>query len=97
MTGPMTATRSEQAAAWAARLAEGRLNARDEAELEAWLDADPSNGEEMEAIAAAWAAVDHYAAAPELVALRESCFTSADFLEGITAFGEKRKPHWTGH
>jgi enoyl-CoA hydratase/carnithine racemase len=33
----------------------------------------------------------------ELVALRESCFTSADFLEGITAFGEKRKPHWTGH
>jgi enoyl-CoA hydratase/carnithine racemase len=33
----------------------------------------------------------------ELVALRESCFASADFLEGITAFGEKRKPNWTGH
>jgi enoyl-CoA hydratase/carnithine racemase len=32
----------------------------------------------------------------ELVALRESCFTSDDFLEGITAFGEKRKPNWTG-
>lgn len=32
----------------------------------------------------------------ELVALRESCFTSQDFLEGITAFGEKRKPNWTG-
>jgi enoyl-CoA hydratase/carnithine racemase len=32
----------------------------------------------------------------ELVALRESCFTSEDFLEGITAFGEKRKPDWTG-
>jgi len=33
----------------------------------------------------------------ELVELRESCFTSQDFLEGITAFGEKRKPNWTGH
>lgn len=32
----------------------------------------------------------------ELVALRESCFASEDFLEGITAFGEKRKPNWTG-
>ncbi|MDQ2701011.1 MAG: enoyl-CoA hydratase/isomerase family protein [Actinomycetota bacterium] len=32
----------------------------------------------------------------ELVALRESCFSSDDFLEGITAFGEKRKPRWTG-
>ncbi len=32
----------------------------------------------------------------ELVELRESCFTSEDFLEGITAFGEKRKPNWTG-
>jgi len=32
----------------------------------------------------------------ELVELRESCFTSGDFREGITAFGEKRKPRWTG-
>ncbi|MGK2954441.1 MAG: enoyl-CoA hydratase/isomerase family protein [Solirubrobacterales bacterium] len=32
----------------------------------------------------------------ELVELRESCFSSEDFLEGITAFGEKRKPRWTG-
>lgn len=32
----------------------------------------------------------------ELVELRESCFSSEDFREGITAFGQKRKPRWTG-
>jgi enoyl-CoA hydratase/carnithine racemase len=32
----------------------------------------------------------------ELVELRESCFASEDFREGIRAFGEKRKPQWRG-
>jgi enoyl-CoA hydratase/carnithine racemase len=32
----------------------------------------------------------------ELVELRESCFRSADFREGIEAFGEKRPARWTG-
>ena len=32
----------------------------------------------------------------ELVALREACFASADFAEGVRAFGEKRLARWQG-
>jgi enoyl-CoA hydratase/carnithine racemase len=31
-----------------------------------------------------------------LIALRDSCFASQDFREGIAAFAEKRKPLWRG-
>ncbi len=49
----------------------------------------------LRALLAAEGALDQ-ATADELIALREACFASEDFREGVRAFAEKRPARWQG-
>jgi transmembrane sensor len=68
--------RAEQAAAWAARLAERDLGAAQPA-FDAWLRDDPANGAALEEIVGAWDAVEYYAAAEPMIAIREAALACA--------------------
>lgn len=74
---PTLNERSERAAIWAARLADGQVPEDQRAELQAWLDADPANGDALEEIVGAWHAVEHYATSAEMMAVREAALSSA--------------------
>lgn len=67
----------ETAALWAARLAEGQVPAEQQAELQAWLDADPAHEMALREIVGSWEAVEHYAASAEVMAIREAALSSA--------------------
>jgi transmembrane sensor len=69
--------RTSQAAAWAVRLAEGKISAAQQQEFDAWLQEEPANGAALEEIVGAWEAVDHYAAAEPMMAMREAALASA--------------------
>ena len=69
--------RAEMAATWAARLADGQVPSEQQAEFQAWLDADPANGVALDEVVGAWRAVEHYAASADVMALREAALASA--------------------
>ncbi len=67
----------EAAALWAMRLAEGEMTPEQQVAFDAWLDADPRHGELLEETIGAWRAVDHYAGAEPVMAMREAALASA--------------------
>ena len=67
----------EAAVLWSMRLSEGPLTSRQRATFDAWLDADPRHGALLEETIDAWRAVDHYAGAEPIVALRQAALASA--------------------
>ena len=73
----MSLRRAERAADWAAQLADGPVTPARQAAFEAWLNEDPVNGETLEEIIGAWRAVEHYATAEPMMALREQALASA--------------------
>jgi len=90
---PESDARSERAAEWAVRLMD-RMPEKDQEELAAWLATDPLNGQALEEVVAAWHAVDHYAASPEIVALREAALAEGRRAPGRRQSWQPRRLDW---
>ncbi|HWE44972.1 MAG TPA: FecR domain-containing protein [Caulobacteraceae bacterium] len=73
---PDATDRAAEATVWSVRLAEGPLSDADGVDFQRWLE-DPENAAAMDEIVGAWRAVENYAAAPEMLALRRSALASA--------------------
>ncbi len=67
----------EAAALWAMRLAEGEMTPEQQVAFDAWLDADARHGQLLEETIGAWRAVDHYAGAEQMMAMRQAALASA--------------------
>lgn len=67
----------EEAAYWAVRVAEAPSQGEDCARFEAWLNDDPQNIARLENVLRCWGAVEHYAAAEPIMALREEALAAA--------------------
>ena len=67
----------EAAALWAMRLSEGAMTPEQQVAFDAWLDVDPRHGALLEETIGAWRAVDHYAGAEPIMALRQAALASA--------------------
>jgi len=78
--------RDEQAASWCMRLADAHLSAEEQADLDAWIAADPANAAAFEEAVATWQRIDATTGMPEMIRFR------AEAVEGLRQANARR---WT--
>jgi transmembrane sensor len=76
--------RDEQAASWCMRLADAQLSADEQAELDAWIAADPANAAAFEEAVAIWQRIDATTGMPEMIRFR------AEAVEGLREANARR-------
>ncbi|WP_226468805.1 FecR family protein [Luteimonas panaciterrae] len=75
--GPSDRDSLERASAWCLRLAEGELSANEQADLQAWLDADPQHHDLLTAAQRAWRITGEQPTHPRMQALRRAALEDA--------------------